>query len=147
MNRDIQYLMIPEMDKDEFLEFERGWKAAWGKYADHMFDQYMEQEGYTGRDEGIAIYRDTLWEQNKERVKDGRVEDIIVDADHGHVMFGTRLLNEYWIWDLAGTPLRRITDPVNYLRLWSHECKAKRLQGRLDARDSKQPSQQDPLQR
>lgn len=137
MNRDIKYIMVQEMDKDEVLEFEQGWKAAWGKGADAMFDQYMEQEGYAGRDESIAMHRDTLWEQNKGRVKDGRVEDIIVDADHGHVMFGTRLLNEYWIWDLAGMPLRRITDPVNYLRLWSHWIKANRLQEKLYARDSK----------
>lgn len=137
MNRDIQYLMVPEMDKEEFAKFKEEWKNTWGENAGASFNRYMEQEGYTARDESIAMRRDILWEQNKGNVKDGRVEDIIVDADHGHVMFGTRLLNEFWIWDMTGMPLRRVTDPVNYLRLWSDEDKAKRLQGRLDARNSK----------
>ncbi len=136
MSRDIQYLMVLEMDADEFQAFKQDWQEKWDDETGDLFDRYMGQEGHTGRDESIAMYRDDLYQRNKSRVKDGRIEDIIVDHDYGHVMFGTRFPNQYWIWDLAGMPLRRITDPVNYLRLWSNDYKAKRLQERLDARNS-----------
>ncbi len=70
--RDLDTLLTHEMNKEEWTEFRRRWIDSYAKelvvecgtdlvdaemVADVRFEDYIGQEGWTGRDEGIADSR------------------------------------------------------------------------------------------
>ena len=97
--RDLKLVAYTEMTQEEREAFGVQWREEYAasyhietgtkldaEEVEYLYDQYLNQEGYSGRDARIEMSRDRLYEKAKSLLGDStnlRASDIVVDLDAG----------------------------------------------------------------